>query len=732
MARGLFTLKHQLQGVQQKTWNAPFGNTYGAKFAGSGSGQYLLGPTTSALNFGTGNFTVEFWLYMNAYGGGGLTLAFSASNASADFQLGVSTSNNAYWHNSGVQIATSSSSVALGRWTHFALVRSGTNCAIFCNGTRFGTVTNSAAVNLTNFNVGSYQASPTGYMLDGWMSNLRITNTAVYDPTLTSLVLPTGPLTSISGTQLLMLQNATIIDNSTNALTITNNGTVGMQIVNPFGIQSSTPAVDYLVVAGGGGGGYIGGGGGAGGLLQGSVPVAAGSAITVTVGSGGAGAASAAGASGTDSVFGAIFATGGGGGGSTATSSGSSGGSGGGSNNASGGSPYVNGVVGQGIFGQGNAGGQAYASGVYQGGGGGGAGTIGLTASSGSGGNGGAGISSAISGTVTLYAGGGGGPSDSGGIGGSGGVGGGGAGGVSRGSTGGSGTINGAAGSTNTGGGGGGYGVSGTGGTGGSGIVILSYPDIYAGAAATTGSPTVSTSGSGSLTGNSLTASTGRFKYAGQTPFSFGTGDFTIEFWAYFTNTSASANYLIDFRGASAPTGSVFGIYQNSSGLRYFSSAVGDYGFFAVQSTLPTQNVWYSIAATRVSGTVRLFVNGTLNTTFTDSFSYSVGDTGPSIMSSSYYNDYGFNGYVSNFRIIKGTGLYTASYTPSTVPLTAVSGTSLLLNTVSGAYFADSSTNSYNPTVTNTMAWNQLSPFATGLGYKNRVYTYTGSGTITF
>jgi hypothetical protein len=235
------------------------------------------------------------------------------------------------------------------------------------------------------------------------------------------------------------------------------------------------------------------------------------------------------------------------------------------------------------------------------------------------------------------------------------------------------------------------------------------------------------------LTGNSLTASTGRFNYAGQTPFSFGTGDFTIEFWAYFTNTSASANYLIDFRGASAPTGSVFGIYQNSSGLRYFSGAVGDYGFFAVQSTVPTQNVWYSVAVTRVSGTVRLFVNGTLNTTFTDSSSYSVGATGPSVMSSNYYNDYGFNGYVSNFRIIKGTGLYTASYTPSTTPLTAVSGTSLLLNTVSGAYFADSSVNSYSPTtVTNTMAWNQASPFATGLGYKNRVYTYTSSGTITF
>jgi hypothetical protein len=66
------------------------------------------------------------------------------------------------------------------------------------------------------------------------------------------------------------------------------------------------------------------------------------------------------------------------------------------------------------------------------------------------------------------------------------------------------------------------------------------------------------------------------------------------------------------------------------------------------------------------------------------------------------------------------------------VPLTAVSGTSLLLNTVSGAYLTDSSVNAHTPSVTNTMAWNQTSPFATGLGYKNRVYTWTQSGTVTF
>ena len=58
-----------------------------------------------------------------------------------------------------------------------------------------------------------------------------------------------------------------------------------------------------------------------------------------------------------------------------------------------------------------------------------------------------------------------------------------------------------AAGGANTGNGGGGKATSGAGSgfAGGSGIVIVSYPDVYAAAASTTGSPTVSTSGSGSI-----------------------------------------------------------------------------------------------------------------------------------------------------------------------------------------------------------------------------------------
>jgi hypothetical protein len=55
--------------------------------------------------------------------------------------------------------------------------------------------------------------------------------------------------------------------------------------------------------------------------------------------------------------------------------------------------------------------------------------------------------------------------------------------------------FNGAAGAVNTGNGGGGAGDRQTGGSGGKGVVIISYPNTFADAASTTGSPTYGNSG---------------------------------------------------------------------------------------------------------------------------------------------------------------------------------------------------------------------------------------------
>ena len=296
------------------------------------------------------------------------------------------------------------------------------------------------------------------------------------------------------------------------------------------GFNASTPAyaTSYLIVAGGGSGATYGGGGGAGGLLTGTANLTPGIVYTATVGAGGASAGGTTAANGNpgsaSSLAGSTLTTvttvGGGYGAcyNATSANGGSGGSGGGG--ACTNSTTVPTSGGSGTSGQGNAGGGGI-NGTVNGafGGGGGASAVGGTSVSPGNvaGSGGAGSASSITGSSVTYAGGGGGGvygGDANAVAGAGGAGGGGggstgspgtvgAGGSGGGSAGTLGGIGGAGGA-NTGGGGGGGGGKSTvpnllaGGAGGSGVVILSVPTVFY-TGTTTGSPTVTTSGSNTI-----------------------------------------------------------------------------------------------------------------------------------------------------------------------------------------------------------------------------------------
>ena len=252
-------------------------------------------------------------------------------------------------------------------------------------------------------------------------------------------------------------------------------------------ILTTAYTIDYLILGGGGSGGdctspaRFGGGGGAGGLRTsyGTVSGRASSAenplevqpentLTITVGAGAAGGVTADDTAGTQgnssSISGGNFTTvtslgGGGGGGNSAPAT--SGGCGGGGSESTG-------TGGAGTSGQGFNGGTGSEA-ADRGGGGGGTGAVGGST------DGGAGTSVSITGSAVTY-GGGGASSGSGGSGG-----------------GGTGSTNGTA---NLGGGGGAAGT--ITGAGGSGVVILRMATAdYSGV--TTGSPTVTTSGSDTI-----------------------------------------------------------------------------------------------------------------------------------------------------------------------------------------------------------------------------------------
>jgi hypothetical protein len=275
------------------------------------------------------------------------------------------------------------------------------------------------------------------------------------------------------------------------------------------GTDALSPApysIDFLVIAGGGGGGgNVAGGGGAGGYRTSTQTVSIGTVITVTVGDGGAGSTNDAtsGTSGSNSSISGsglttITSAGGGGGGTFAgTKAGINGGSGGGgsagtpSAGGSGNTPSTSPS-------QGNNGGSGVAEngglGYYPSGGGGGAGGVGSDGTSDSvSGNGGNGTASSITGS-SVTRGGGGGGAGSGNAEGNGGSGGGGKG--ARGTP----VSASVAGTANTGGGGGGGQSSPPNGgkAGGKGVVILSVPTASY-SATSTGSPTITTSGSNTI-----------------------------------------------------------------------------------------------------------------------------------------------------------------------------------------------------------------------------------------
>jgi hypothetical protein len=187
------------------------------------------------------------------------------------------------------------------------------------------------------------------------------------------------------------------------------------------------------------------------------------------------------------------------------------------------------------------------------------------------------------------------------------------------------------------------------------------------------------------------------------TAFQFGTGQFTIEFWV-----NAAPDVNIQSYWTSMV--SIGGVGYTQRGIAFYLPDGGDstvVGGLAVDFATQSGGIrmrpssadlrgtgWRHIALTRDgSNDVRLFLDGQIVAT---------GNTSISIDGSGVYgcvigiSDSGqanfFKGNISNLRVLKGTALYTANFTPPTSKLTAITNTSFLANQ-SNAWSKDLSSN---------------------------------------
>jgi hypothetical protein len=241
---------------------SPFSQTgWGNYF--DGNLDYLTVPDNAAFTLGNSDFCIELWINsspsMAGYAGFFGQWANATTNCSYVFRTQTSQIVQFSYTTTGngqTGTVVNGSALTTNSWNHLVVCRSGANLAIFQNGTR------TATHNISTLTISdSTRDMQIGYSTDGghvlgYMSNLRLVKgSSVYDPTQTTITVPTAPLTAITNTSLLTCQSNRFIDNSTNNFTITRNGDTRVVAFSPFNPTASWSAATY------GGSGYFDGSG---------------------------------------------------------------------------------------------------------------------------------------------------------------------------------------------------------------------------------------------------------------------------------------------------------------------------------------------------------------------------------------------------------------------------------------------------------------------------------------
>jgi hypothetical protein len=166
----------------------------------TGSSVYFNGSTnvkaasSTLFKFGTGDFTVEAWVYPTAYSGESCLLSTADPTDSQGFTFNMGGSGNiiiAIGNGSWVIVNTSAGTISLNSWQFIVFQRAGNVFTIYVNGSQTYTVTNS--VSLTNTNNSFAVGGRSGQFLTGYMYDVRVTKgVARYSGS--TMTVPTAPM----------------------------------------------------------------------------------------------------------------------------------------------------------------------------------------------------------------------------------------------------------------------------------------------------------------------------------------------------------------------------------------------------------------------------------------------------------------------------------------------------------------------------------------------------------
>jgi len=161
-----------------------------ASLASLAAGDFYTVPDSSAFDFGSGDFTVEMWLYPVA-GNSGYRSLYSKRATTATvapvqafidpsgvltvFAANAASAGSVAW----TVTITASSSPSVGQWSHFAMVRSGSTVTVYLNGVSVGSSSalggSALAQNNAAFCVGStYSGGAGDAYFGGYIDEFRV------------------------------------------------------------------------------------------------------------------------------------------------------------------------------------------------------------------------------------------------------------------------------------------------------------------------------------------------------------------------------------------------------------------------------------------------------------------------------------------------------------------------------------------------------------------------------
>ena len=156
-------------------------NFYSSSTDFDGTGDYYTSGSETAFTFGTGDFTVEFWVESDDLGGSNQDGYLQISDTSGGLKTGYANGFAIYEGATAGTVNTAGLTASIpstgrlikaGVWNHIALVREGTSVRLYANGFLAGSGTSSKDMTASYLALGGYYS--TTYVYNGRMQDFRI------------------------------------------------------------------------------------------------------------------------------------------------------------------------------------------------------------------------------------------------------------------------------------------------------------------------------------------------------------------------------------------------------------------------------------------------------------------------------------------------------------------------------------------------------------------------------